>query len=257
MDRKQYLLKLQKRLIFKLPASSLRELLTETEGFFREEESISRNPKFGTYQEFARDIVPEKNFRLLLAILCTLSFVFFGLLFWIGYMDYGLPSAASFLFPFGLIVSGAVLLWIVLGIDCLWDSCYNYDRKKLLGRQLGLFFTALAMQLVFLFVFPELYLAGYYPWSDALYWGASLLCLLGMGVSLFKILQGQFQSYFTLLQITGIFLSLIGYNRYLCNLDEPLFYQYPFFMIPYFICLVTAVVSFFILEKEVGHGRSN
>lgn len=36
MDRKQYLLKLQKRLIFKLPASSLRELLTETEGFFRE-----------------------------------------------------------------------------------------------------------------------------------------------------------------------------------------------------------------------------
>lgn len=75
------------------------------------------------------------------------------------------------------------------------------------------------MQLILLFVFPEAYLAGYYPWSDGLYWCSSLLCLLGMGSSLFKIVRGQFQSYFTLLQITGIFLSLIGYNRYLGNMD--------------------------------------
>ncbi len=77
----------------------------------------------------------------------------------------------------------------------------------------------LAAQLILLFVFPEAYLAGYYPWNDGLYWGSSLLCLLGMGSSLFKIVRGQFQSYFTLLQITGIFLSLIGYNRYLGNMD--------------------------------------
>lgn len=76
MDRNQYLLKLQKRLIFKLPASSLRELLTDTEEFLREEENIDQNPKFGTYQEFARDITLEKNFRLMIAVLCAISFVF-------------------------------------------------------------------------------------------------------------------------------------------------------------------------------------
>ncbi len=257
MDRNQYLLKLQKRLIFKLPASSLRELLTDTEGFLREEENTGHSPKFGTYREFARDIAPEKNFRLILAILCAISFIFFSLLFWIGYTGYSLPFAASFMLPFGVIVPGAVLLWLVLGINCLWDSCYNYDRKKLLRKQLCLFFTALAVQLILLFVFPEAYLAGYFPWSDGLYWGSSLLCLLGMGSSLIKIVRGQFQSYFTLLQITGIFLSLIGYNRYLGNMDIPVFYQYPFFMIPYFISLAAALISFFILEREVEHGRSN
>ena len=182
MDRNQYLLKLQKRLIFKLPASSLRELLTDTEGFLREEENTGHSPKFGTYREFARDIAPEKNFRLILAILCAISFIFFSLLFGIGYTGYSLPFAASFMLPFGVIVPGAVLLWLVLGINCLWDSCYNYDRKKLLRKQLCLFFTALAVQLILLFVFPEAYLAGYFPWSDGLYWGSSLLCLLGMEI---------------------------------------------------------------------------
>lgn len=184
MNRNQYLLKLQKRLIFK----------------------------------FARDIAPEKNFRQLLVLLCAIPFVLSRLLFWTGNFDYSLPSMTFISISLGIIVPGAAILWLVLGIDCLWDSCYN---------------------------------------SDALYWGASLLFLLGTVYSLIKILHGQFQYYFTMLQTTGILFSLVGYNRYLSNMDDFLFYKYPFFMTPYIICLVTAVVSFFILDREVGHGRSN
>lgn len=256
MNKNEYLLKLKGKLIYKLPAASLRELLTETDELLREgNDAIPHDKNFGTYQEFAKEITPEKNYRCILAGLFAIAAIISHILFWSVYISFTGTKLQLRIFSIMAIVFTAIALWLIFGIDCFWESYYERPVRKLLKEQFCILLAATVMQLVILFVLPYVFMAGY-RWNEPLYRCiVAIFLLLGI-ISFVRLFKGRYQSYFSLVQLLGILYSLPIYTDYL-YMEEFIFFTDPFIMWPYIASLITGIVLFCLLTWEVENGRSN
>lgn len=163
-------------------------------------------------------------------------------------------SSYAYLYAYaaGTVISFAFLLWIVSGVDCFWNSSYQFSRRSFYAEQLSFFIIAAVEQMFVGYIIPQICIQGTFTWNLPLYysiWGAFFVLA---AAELILLMRGRWQSYFSLIQMIGIMISLAAFELRINDIvDTPELLLIQPLILPYDSSLILCAALYCYLNRKI------